>query len=314
MEEGSLRADANVSINFPGKGLGRKVEIKNLNSSRFVRLGLNYEIARQGLVLDAGKEVVQETRLWNENRDETQSMRQKENAQDYRYFPEPDLPVFTPDAGFLKSVEEALVELPVARMKRLEEEYGLTGEQADLICEEKNLADYFEKAVEAAAAGLTKKDAAGRICKRLLGEIKHILYRENIPLGNIGGLSLSPARLASLTLMQAGGLVSGKNAKQALEEAITGGRDPAELIRERGWGLITDPGEIAELVKKVGGTEAGVFEEARAALAEGNARRGRTLTAFLVGKVLEASGGRADPKIAGRQIEELIQGGPCLGA
>jgi aspartyl-tRNA(Asn)/glutamyl-tRNA(Gln) amidotransferase subunit B len=315
MEEGSLRADANVSINLPGRGLGKKVEIKNLNSSRFVRLGLNYEIARQGLILDAGKEVVQETRLWNENRDETQSMRQKENAQDYRYFPEPDLPIFTPDPGFLKSVEEALVELPAARMRRFEAEYGLRGEQADLLCEEKNLADYFERAVEAAAAGgLAKKDAAGRICNWLLGEIKHILYRENIPLGNIGGLSLSPARLASLTLMLAGGLVSGRNAKQALEEAVAGDRDPGELIRERGWELIADPGEIAELVKRVQKTEAGALEEARAALAEGNARRGRTLTAFLVGKVLAASGGRADPKIAGRQIDDLIRQGSCSGA
>jgi aspartyl-tRNA(Asn)/glutamyl-tRNA(Gln) amidotransferase subunit B len=305
MEEGSLRADANVSINLPGKGLGKKVEIKNLNSSRFVRLGLNYEIARQGLVLDAGKEVVQETRLWNENRDETQPMRQKENAQDYRYFPEPDLPVFTPDAGFLKSVEDALVELPAARMERFRTEYGLKGEQADLLCEEKNLADYFEKAVEAAGE-LPKQDAAGRICNWLLGEIKHILYRQNIPPGDIGSLTLSPARLASLAVMTARGLVSGKNAREALEEAAAGDRDPGEVIRERGWELIADPGKIAELVKGVQAAEGAAFAEAGAALGAGNLKRHRTLTAFLVGKVLAASGGRADPKIAGRQIEELI--------
>jgi aspartyl-tRNA(Asn)/glutamyl-tRNA(Gln) amidotransferase subunit B len=124
MEEGSLRADANVSINLPGRGLGKKVEIKNLNSSRFVRLGLNYEIRRQAEVLDEGKAVTQETRLWNENRDETVPMRQKENAQDYRYFPEPDLPVFCPDGAFLGSVEDALVELPAARLKRFSRAAG----------------------------------------------------------------------------------------------------------------------------------------------------------------------------------------------
>ncbi|MCL1991419.1 MAG: Asp-tRNA(Asn)/Glu-tRNA(Gln) amidotransferase subunit GatB, partial [Spirochaetes bacterium] len=153
MEEGSLRADANVSINLPGKGLGRRVEIKNLNSSRFIKLGVNYEIARHSSMMDAGKTVAQETRFWNENKDETVAMRQKENANDYRYFPEPDLPVFCPDAEFLKSVDDAMVELPLARLKRMTADYGLGLEQADLICEEKTWADYFEATVAAATGG-----------------------------------------------------------------------------------------------------------------------------------------------------------------
>jgi aspartyl-tRNA(Asn)/glutamyl-tRNA(Gln) amidotransferase subunit B len=147
MEEGSLRADANISINLPGKGLGRKVEIKNLNSSRFVRLGLNYEAKRQAEVLDAGKQVIQETRLWNENRDQTEIMRTKENAHDYRYFPEPDLPPFKPDAEFLASVDAMLVELPLERQRRFMRDYALPEDAAAALCEEKALADYFEAAV-----------------------------------------------------------------------------------------------------------------------------------------------------------------------
>jgi aspartyl-tRNA(Asn)/glutamyl-tRNA(Gln) amidotransferase subunit B len=311
MEEGSLRADANVSINFPGKGLGRKVEIKNLNSSRFVRLGLNYEILRQGALLDQGKTVTQETRLWNENRDQTEPMRTKENAQDYRYFPEPDLPVFCPDAKFLASVEEGLTELPIPRMKRFMEEYGLRNEQADLICEEKAGADYFEAAAgEAVRGGLEKKDAADRIGKWLLSDIKHILSRERIPLGDIFSFKLSPRRLASLIILVARGQVSLKNAKQAMEAVLAEDRDPELIIRERGWEQLSDPAEIAQVVRTVWEAEAAVFAEIRAANAadgEVSARRQNTLRAYLVGKVLAATGGRADPKIAGAQIEAAIR-------
>jgi aspartyl-tRNA(Asn)/glutamyl-tRNA(Gln) amidotransferase subunit B len=314
MEEGSLRADANVSINLPGKGLGRKVEIKNLNSSRFVKLGLNYEIQRQGEVLDQGKTVVQETRLWNENRDQTEPMRTKENAQDYRYFPEPDIPVFTPDPAFLKSVEDALVELPRNRIKRVMAEYGLSEEHAELICDEKAEADYFEEAVaEAVKLGLEKDDAAARVNNWLLSDIKHILNREGLSASALVTLKLTPRRLASLTALIASGKVSGKNAKQCLEAVITGDRDPADIIREKGWEQITDPAKIAEAVQAVFAAEQATVAELRSVLAGGNAngpkvRRGSALTAYLVGKVLTATGGRADPKIVGEQLEKLIRG------
>jgi aspartyl-tRNA(Asn)/glutamyl-tRNA(Gln) amidotransferase subunit B len=306
MEEGSLRADANVSINFPGKGLGKKVEIKNLNSSRFVRLGLNYEIARQGLLLDAGKPVIQETRLWNENRDQTEPMRTKENAQDYRFFPEPDLPVFSPDPAFLASVEASLVELPQERIRRVEAEYGLPAEQAELICDEKAEADYFEAALgEAEKLGLKKHDAVGRITHWLLSDIRHILNREGIA---IGSLKLNPRRLASLAALTASGRLSGKNAKQALEAVIAEDRDPEEIVRDRGWERLSDPAQIARVVQAVHQAEALVFAEIRAA----NPKRRRTLTAYLVGKVLERTGGRADPGIAGLQIEALIKTGSAV--
>jgi aspartyl-tRNA(Asn)/glutamyl-tRNA(Gln) amidotransferase subunit B len=297
-----------VSINLPGKGLGRKVEIKNLNSSRFVRLGLNFEIARQGEMLDAGKTVIQETRLWNENRDETMPMRTKENAQDYRYFPEPDLPVFSPDAAFLKSVEDSLVELPVPRARRFEKEVGLNAEQADLVCEEKAAADYFEAAVSAAVAqGLAKKDAALRIVNWLLQDIKHILSREGIPLHGLGSLKLNPRRLAALAVLVSGGRISAKIAKQTLEAVLAEDQDPADIIRERGWERLSDPDKIAKAVDEVCNDEENLaLAEAWLVTKVGNEKRRQTLTAFLVGKVLEKTNGRADPRIARAQIEVRI--------
>jgi aspartyl-tRNA(Asn)/glutamyl-tRNA(Gln) amidotransferase subunit B len=318
MEEGSLRADANVSINFPGKGLGRKVEIKNLNSSRFVRLGLDYEIRRQGELLDQGKTVTQETRLWNENRDETVPMRQKENAQDYRYFPEPDLPVFAPDPAFLESVEEALVELPLDRMRRFRDEYGLNGEQADLVCEEKALADYFEDAVKAAAGqGLEKKDAAGKIVNWILTDIRRILAREGTALRDIGSFAVCPRRLASLVSLTARGEVSGKNARQCLEEVLKEGRDPEIIIKERGWEQLSDPAAIARAVKAAAAAEGDTLAELRAIVAgekEAPPKRRQTLTAYLVGRVLAATGGRADPQIVRSQVEALAAAGVTAGA
>ncbi|MDR3148387.1 MAG: Asp-tRNA(Asn)/Glu-tRNA(Gln) amidotransferase subunit GatB [Treponema sp.] len=308
MEEGSLRADANVSINFPGKGLGKKVEIKNLNSSRFVKLGLNYEIVRQGNLLDQGREVTQETRLWNENRDETMPMRTKENAQDYRYFPEPDLPVFSPDAGFLRSVDESLVELPLARARRLAADYGLAAEQADLVCEEKAQADYFEAAVaEAAARGMDPRDAANRIVNVLLTDIKHILRRDGISPGEFGSFRLTPFRLASLTALVAGGSVSGKNGRQTLEAVLAEDRDPEAIVKERGWEQLSDPAAIALAVRAVSESEAASFAEARKAAAAGNAKRTGALTAYLVGKALSSTGGRADPKLVKTQVEQLLR-------
>jgi aspartyl-tRNA(Asn)/glutamyl-tRNA(Gln) amidotransferase subunit B len=310
MEEGSLRADANVSINLPGRGLGKKVEIKNLNSSRFVKLGLNYEIRRQGSLLDQGREVTQETRLWNENRDETMPMRTKENAQDYRYFPEPDLPVFSPDAAFLRSVEEGLVELPLPRSRRMVADYGVTEEQADLICEEKAQADYFEAAVrEAVARGLEHRDAAARIVNFLLIDIKHILRRDGISPAEFGSFALTPPRLASLTALIAGGTVSGRNGRQALEAALAEDRDPAAIVKERGWEQFSDPAKIAAVVKALSESEAESFAEARKAAAAGNAKRAGALASYLVGKALSATGGRADPKIVRTQVEQLLRDG-----
>lgn len=307
MEEGSLRADANVSLNLVGAGLGRKVEIKNLNSSRFVRLGLDYERIRQAAVLDSGGTVTQETRLWNENRDQTESMRTKEEAHDYRYFPEPDLPVFQPDAAFLAAVDSSLVELPVPRAKRLAAEYDLSAAQAAYVCEERAMADYFEAAVEAAAArGLERRDAAARAAAWVASDLKRIMNRDGLDAASMDSFVFTPERFAQLLVLVAAGRLSGKNAKQTLELSVSGNLDPEEAVRLRGWEQITDPALLAAAVSEVMEKEAAAYREASDAAAAGDGKRRETLTAYLVGKVLSATDGRAEPNLVKGRIAALL--------
>ncbi|MDR2522013.1 MAG: Asp-tRNA(Asn)/Glu-tRNA(Gln) amidotransferase subunit GatB [Spirochaetaceae bacterium] len=307
MEEGSLRADANISINLPGKGLGRKVEIKNLNSSRFVRLGLNYEAARQAAILDGGGAVVQETRLWNENRDQTETMRVKENAHDYRYFPEPDLPPLRLDAGFLSPVEAALVELPLARQRRFVADFALPEAAAQSLCDEGALADFFEAALSCAcAAGIETKAAAGVVCGRILTEVRHLLAREHIAPKDIGSAKLRPEFLAELVVLLDAGRVSQKNAKQVLDISFMEGKAPEWIVEEKGWEQISDAAVIAGFADSVCAAEAASFEQARAASAAGDGKRLGVLSNFLLGKVIALSGGKANPSVAGAEIARRI--------
>ena len=231
MEEGSLRCDANVSVNLEGKGLGSKVEVKNLNSFKFVRKAVTFEIERQTEILERGGSVTSETRLWNENRDVTESMRTKESSSDYRYFPEPDLPPFAPDAAFLKSVERSLVELPEARKRRFLEAFQLTEEQADFLCEEKATADYFEKTIE---LGADPRSAA----LWLAADVKKLLNRTG---GTLADSPLTPARLAELLTLLSQKKIHGRIAKSVLEAVFAENKDPLDIIREKGWEQITDP-------------------------------------------------------------------------
>jgi aspartyl-tRNA(Asn)/glutamyl-tRNA(Gln) amidotransferase subunit B len=250
---------------------------------------------------------VQETRLWNENRDQTEPMRTKENAQDYRYFPEPDLPVFVPDEAFLRLVEEGVCELPLARAKRFAVEYGLSEENADTLCDEKAFADYYEDAVgKTVAAGLEKQDAALKAANLLLGDVKHILSKEGIDPSAIGGARLTPARLASLVVLTAKGTISAKNAKQALAAVFDEDKDPEAIVKERGWERLTNPKEIGEAVDSVLRAEAATLTDLQEAKTAGNEKRVKTLTAYLVGKVIAATGGRADPAIAGKLLAEHL--------
>ena len=240
MEEGSLRCDANVSVNFTGQGLGDKVEIKNMNSFKFVRKALTYEIERQQEILERGGTVTQETRLWNENRDQTESMRRKEEAFDYRYFPEPDLPPFRPDAAFLEEVEGSLVELPRARRERLIREHGLAEHQADFVTEEKAVADFFEEAVAHGRRPAGGGHVAGR------GRAEGAAPQRAEP----GGRPLHAARFAELLTLLAARRIHGRIAKQVLDAVFAEDRSPLEIIRARGWEQITDRQALAGWVEQ----------------------------------------------------------------
>ena len=285
MEQGSLRCDANVSVNRPGAGLGSKVEIKNLNSFKFVRNALAFEIKRQSAQLARGEQVAVETRLWNENRDCTEPMRVKESEDDYRYFPEPDLPPFRPDDAFLAAVEERLVELPLARRDRLAEQYALPAQQAAFLTAEPETADFFEQTV--AAGG----DAS--LAARWLGADirKHLNRRRE----TFAASHLSPERLAALLELLAAGTVNGKIAKQVLATVIEQDRDPQAIVAQEGLRQVTDAAELQPVLGRVLAENPRVGEQ----IAAGD----RKPVGFLVGQVMRHTAGRAHPD----QVHGLIE-------
>lgn len=290
MDEGSMRCDANVSINHQGAGLGPKVEIKNLNSSRFVRKALNYEIGRQSEFMDADKKIDQETRLWNENRDQSEPMRKKEDDNDYRYFPEPDLPPFKPSAEFLKNVENGLCELPLVRKQRLMKSYGLNSDQAEYIHEEKFVADFFEQAVFNGA------DAV-QVYSWLSSDVKKLLNRKGLSLENS---PLSAERLAKLIDMIADDQISGKIAKKVLDYIFDEDKDPETICIEKKLVQISDPAAIGKIVDEVMAAHSNVVEAVKA----GDVRQ----MGFLVGQIMKVSGGNAAPAVVQSVLKEKVLG------
>ncbi|MBL7006115.1 MAG: Asp-tRNA(Asn)/Glu-tRNA(Gln) amidotransferase subunit GatB [Spirochaetia bacterium] len=303
MEEGSLRCDANISINKTGKGLGTKVEIKNLNSSRFVRKALQYEYKRQAKTIKNGGKIVQETRLWIEEKQKTRSMRTKETAHDYRYFPEPDIPPFVPDEMFMQSVNDSMVELPFVRKQRLQKAYSLTEEFAVFITEDKFRADFFEAVISAGAGAGTGTGTgtgtavtgtpapaaiaaiAATAAKWLKGETVKQLGRRNLELSDS---PLSPIRFFSLMKMLSDGTIHANIARQLLELTLDQDEDPEILLERDVLAGSDDDAEIAEIIDSVLSNN----PEAAVQIQEGNTKA----VGFLMGQVMKASQGSADPK------------------
>ncbi len=288
MEEGSMRADANVSINLMGKGLGNKVEVKNLNSSRFVRKSLAFEIERQQEIMEKGGTIVQQTRLWNENRDQTEVMRTKENANDYRYFPEPDLPPFKTDDTFLRRIEAMQVELPISRRERYRRDFGLSAAQADFIADERATAEYFESCVAQGADPL-------QLVTWLSSDVQKEVNRAGTSLADS---PLSPDRMVSILQLLESGRIHGKIAKQVLQVIFQEDKDPEAIITERNWEQITDPDAIREIVDRIIGENPKAAEE----IAAGDSKPVK----FLMGKVMQASSGRAEPRLVQKTLEEAL--------
>lgn len=288
MEEGSMKCDANISLNRSGRGLGTKVEIKNMNSPRFVRLALNYEIERQSRLLDAGESPIQETRLWNENRDITESMRRKEAADDYRYFPEPDMPPFIPDAAFMERVRSGIVELPSARKKRLIAEYALSPEQAEFIHDDAYTADFFERT---AALGAPPRGIAAWIAS----DVRRLLNRENLSLSES---PLTPEHLAELLSLIDENVISGTIAKKVLERVFMDSMTPGQIVEAQGWAQIVDPRTIGDWARRVLAENPAVV---RAVRSGDSKQRG-----WLMGRLMRLSEGRAAPRLAGRILDEKI--------
>jgi aspartyl-tRNA(Asn)/glutamyl-tRNA(Gln) amidotransferase subunit B len=290
MEEGSLRCDANVSVRRRGvHSLGTRTEIKNLNSFRHVARALEHEIARQVAVVESGGSVVQETRLWNAERGETAAMRSKEEAQDYRYFPEPDLPPLVVDATWLEEVRGSLPELPAARRARFVAEYKLPAYDAGVLTQERELADYFEAA---AAASGSPKAASNWVMTEVLRKLKD----DERPLL---GCPVTPQRLAALLRLVEDGTISGKTAKDVFETMWRTGEEPARIVEREGLRQLSDDSALVALVSEV---------VAASPQQAASFRAGKVATlGWFVGQVMRRSGGRANPQRIGELLRKALE-------
>ena len=288
MQEGSFRCDANVSIRPRGETrLGTRSEIKNLNSFRFVEKAILVEIERQIDVIEDGGRVVQETRLYDADRNETRAMRGKEEANDYRYFPDPDLLPVVIEEALIERLRGELPELPAARRARFVEQYGLSAYDADVLTANPESADYFESAVSASRSASPKT-----VSNWFQGELTAILKREAV---DVADTRVDAATLASLVDRVVDGTLSGRMGKQVLEALWNGEGTVDEIIEVRGLRQISDTGAIEALVDQV----IAAHPEQVAQFKGGKTR----VIGFLVGQVMKASRGKADP----RQVNEMLR-------
>jgi aspartyl-tRNA(Asn)/glutamyl-tRNA(Gln) amidotransferase subunit B len=280
MQEGSFRCDANVSVRPSGSStLGTRAELKNLNSFRFVERAIQIEIERQIELLETGGTVVQETRLYDENRDETRSMRSKEEAEDYRYFPDPDLLPVVITKDFIAAVRATLPELPDARQRRLMKQFGLGGELAEQLIASRDAADYFETVLDQGIGD--PKLAANWVT----GELAAYLNRHQV---EIDACPVTPQMLAGLLVRIADGTVSTSSAKEVLAAMWDGEGEADRVIEARGLRQLSDSGEIEKAVDKVLAENPSQVQQYR----EGKTK----VLGFLVGRVMKASGGKANPQ------------------
>lgn len=280
MEEGSMRCDANVSLRPIGEeSLGVKTELKNMNSFRNVQRALEFEIRRQRALLERGEPVIQETLLWDAGRGVTVSMRGKEEAHDYRYFPDPDLVPVEVDEEWIESVRRGLPELPDAKRERFVRDYGLPAYDAEVLTSSKALAGYFEE-----AAGLFPQPKI--VSNWIMSELMRELKRDE---RDIEQCPVPPGNLAELLQLIENGTVSGKIAKTVFEEMYSSGRKPGEIVREKGLVQVTDASAIEAVIDEV-------LAENPKEVADYKAGKEK-LFGFLVGQVTKKSRGKANPKV-----------------
>ena len=291
MQEGSFRCDANVSVRPRGQQeLGTRTELKNLNSFRFVEKAINFEIERQIDLIEDGGEVVQETRLYDSDKDETRSMRSKEEANDYRYFPDPDLLPVEIDPAFIDSVRATLPELPQAKRERFISDYGLKADDAEVLTQSRAFADYFEAVVT--AAGGDARQAANWVT----GELSAALNRDGL---DIHDSKLSPDALGGLLRRIDDGTISGKIAKQVFDAMWQGEGSADEVIEAQGLKQITDTSAIDEIVERVIAANPEQVADFRAGKEK--------ILGYLVGQVMKESRGKANPAQVNESLKRKLR-------
>jgi aspartyl-tRNA(Asn)/glutamyl-tRNA(Gln) amidotransferase subunit B len=294
MEEGSLRCDANVSVRKVGETkFGTRTELKNINSFRFVQKAIDYEIERQIDVIESGGRVVQETRLWNSAEERTVSMRSKEEAHDYRYFPDPDLPLLVVDPEFIKSIGNSMPELPEKRRDRFIKEYALSEYDAGVLTATRALADFFE---ETARSSGHPKAAANWV----MGDLLRFYKDSNVDVKDLSNSPITPKMLADMIALVEKGTISGKIAKTVIEEMYNTRKDAQKIIEEKGLVQISDSSEIEKIVDKVLEENMKTVEQYRG---------GKTGSfGFFVGQVMKATSGRANPQTVNELLRKKLAG------
>ncbi len=299
MEEGSFRCDANISIRPEGsQNSTAKVEVKNMNSFKAVYRALDYEAHRQRKAAAEGKKLVQETRGWAEETGKTVSQRSKEYAHDYRYFPEPDLPPLVISRQWAEELRSKLPELPEARRDRFVADYGLSLYDADILTSSRAMADYFEESTKTEGFKKLPQDkAAKEISNWLLGESSRITNANNIDITDFRK-KVSPERLVELLILNSQAVINTATAKTVLEEMFKTGKNAADIIAQQGLSQISDTQEIEEIISQVISANTQAVRDYEAGK--------ETALKFLVGQVMKATRGRANPKLAAELIKKKL--------
>jgi aspartyl-tRNA(Asn)/glutamyl-tRNA(Gln) amidotransferase subunit B len=299
MEKGQMRVEANVSLTKNERKLGTKVEIKNLNSFRSVERAIDFEIKRQERVLSQGKKVIQETRGWDPVAEITLVQREKEEAHDYRYFPEPDLPILHFDESFIEKIRAEIPELPQQKRERFKREYGINEKAIEVFVKDKDFGEYFEKVISEFEPNLPKEKLS-RLIKLATN------YLTTDLLGLLKGASVSgedflitPENFAEFIELIDEGKISSKIAKIVLEEMFKTGADPSHIIEEKGLILITDEAEIEKIVRQV-------ISENQKAVSDFKKGKENALQ-FLIGQVMRKTKGKANPKIAKEILTRILK-------
>jgi len=299
MEKGQLRVEANISLRQKTRKLGTKVEIKNLNSFRALEKAIDYEIVRQEKVLKSGKRVIQETRGWDDVKGITVSQREKEEAQDYRYFPEPDLPKLRlglPD--FLNQIMAQIPELPQKRRERFKKEYQLDEKNIEVFVQNKDLGEYFEKVISELPPGLKRKDLKNLIklsTNYIISDLQGLLKRASI---SGEDFLITPENFAEFITLIYEGKISSKIAKMVLEEMFKTGADPSNIIEEKGLSQITDKTEIEKIVKEV-------ISKNEKTVSDYKSGKKNSIQ-FLIGQVMARTRGKANPETVNKILKKLL--------
>jgi aspartyl-tRNA(Asn)/glutamyl-tRNA(Gln) amidotransferase subunit B len=294
MEEGSLRCDANISVRLRGaEKLGTRTEVKNVNSFRNAERAIEYEIARQIELVEDGGTVVQETLLWDADKNVAISMRSKEEAHDYRYFPEPDLvPVVISDE-WIEQVRRDLPELPEKRRDRFIADYGLPKYDADILTLERPLADYYENAVNHLSA--KTPDTFKAVSNWMMTDVLRVVKDTG---GTIGEFPVTPANLAAMVNLISEGTISGKIAKEVFEDMLATGETPKAIVERKGLVQISDTGAIETIIDEILAANAGQVEQYRAGKSQ--------VYGFFVGAAMKAMKGKANPKVVNDLLKKKL--------